>query len=57
MCIFDAWVRANVEVRGLKAGLLALGVLLLLMPGRGVPEDDLTAQPFEELLLREYVTA
>jgi iron complex outermembrane receptor protein len=37
--------------------LRALAVLLLAMPASGVAGEDLTALPFEELLLRDFVSA
>lgn len=58
MCIIGVLgVRAAVAFRGLRAGLLALGVLLVVVPGRGGAAEDLTALPFEELLQRDFVSA
>lgn len=45
------------EVRGLRTGLFAFGVLLLAIPQPGTAGEDLTALPFEELLQREFVSA
>lgn len=41
----------------LKAALLGVGVLFAALPECGVAEDDLTALPFEALLLRDYISA
>ncbi len=45
------------SVRRFKLAALGLGVLLAFRPAAGVAQDDLTALPFEELLLRDYVSA
>lgn len=45
------------SVRRFKLAALGLGVLLVFRPAAGVAQDDLTTLPFEELLLRDYVSA
>jgi len=46
-----------VDPRRLKLAVLGLGVLLAFPPEAGAAQDDLTALPFEELLLRDFVSA
>ena len=57
MCIIDVRVLATVVVLGLNRALCALAVLLLAMPASGAAGEDLTVLPFEELLLRDFVSA
>ncbi|HNG67127.1 MAG TPA: TonB-dependent receptor plug domain-containing protein, partial [Thauera aminoaromatica] len=41
----------------MKLAVLGLGVLLAFPPEAGAAQDDLTALPFDELLLRDFVSA
>ncbi|MCK6407894.1 MAG: TonB-dependent receptor [Thauera sp.] len=44
-------------VRWWKIMLLGTSLLLAALPGHSLAEDDLTALPFEELLLRDFISA